>query len=119
VNGKDEKGNNVLHLLCRNGHHRSSEKLIDAINLLIQFGIDVHGKDNEGKNVLHFLCQNSSVEIFIDAIKLFIELGVDVVSNGIDARKCLVWDDIFDDQDEDVMDDIVQLLDRAVDAREK
>ena len=67
---------NALHLLCCN----SSEKLIDAIKLLIQSGIDVNGKIKDGRNALHLLCHrpDNSSEKIIDAIKLLIQSGIDV-----------------------------------------
>jgi ankyrin repeat protein len=49
VNGKNKVEWNALHFLCLNN---SSEKLIDAIKLLIQLGIDVksNGIDHRRPN---------------------------------------------------------------------
>ncbi len=84
MNKKDQNGNNALHLLCWNN---SNERLIDAIKLLIQLGIDVNEKTNYGNNALNLLCKSNSSEKLIDAIKLLIQLGSDV--NGIDVRSLL------------------------------
>ena len=84
MNGKDNDGENALHFLCGNN---SSEKLIDAIELLIQKGIDVNGKDNDGENALHLLCPNNSSEKIVGAIELLMAHGIQ--SNGIDARSLL------------------------------
>jgi ankyrin repeat protein len=113
VNGKDNEGRNALHLLCWNN---SSKKLIDAIKLLIQLGIDVNGKNNDGWNALHFLCWKNSSEKIIDAIEVLIQSGIDVYSNGIDART-LLKDNSNLKQKKETVDGIIQFLDRA--AREK
>jgi ankyrin repeat protein len=59
-------------VLCE---YNSSGKLIDAIQLLIQLGIDANGKDNDGQNVLNVLCRYNLTENLKDAIELLIRHG--------------------------------------------
>jgi ankyrin repeat protein len=108
VNGKNNFGSNALHLLC---WYNSSEKLIDAIKLLVQLGIDVNGKDNKGSNALHLLCEKNSSKKLIDAIKLLIQSGVEVKSSGIDARIILQNNSNLM-QEKETIDGIIQILDR-------
>ena len=49
VNGKDNKGKNALHSLC---FFNSSEKLIDAIEVLNQSGIDVYSNGIDARTLL-------------------------------------------------------------------
>jgi hypothetical protein len=46
MNGKTNEGRNALHFLCLNN---SSEKLIDAIQLLIRCGIEVKSENNDAR----------------------------------------------------------------------
>jgi hypothetical protein len=46
MNGKTNEGRNALHVLCR---FNSSEKLIDAIQLLIRCGIEVKSENNDAR----------------------------------------------------------------------
>jgi hypothetical protein len=48
----------------------SSENLIDAIKLFIDYKIDVDEKTNDGKNALYYLRQYNSSEKSKDAIQL-------------------------------------------------
>ena len=105
MNGKDNKGWNALHVLCE---HNSSEKLIDAIQLLIQSGIKVNEKDKDGRNALHLLCAHNSSDGLIDAVKVLITFGIQVASNGFDARIILRENYVKENRDE-----ILELLDRA------
>jgi ankyrin repeat protein len=107
MNGKTNEGRNALHVLCLNN---SSEKLIDAIQLLIQSGIGVNGKDNDGWNALHFLCRWNSSEKLIDAIQLLIQSGIEVKSENNDAR-ILIRNNFR--QKKETVDGIVRILDKA------
>jgi ankyrin repeat protein len=107
MNGKTNEGWNALHFLCR---WNSSEKLIDAIQLLIQSGIDMNGKTNEGRNALHVLCRFNSSEKLIDAIQLLIRCGIEVKSENNDAR-ILIRDNF--QQKKETVDGIVRILDKA------
>ena len=49
MNGKNNKGWNALHYLC---FFNSSEKLIDAIEVLIQSGIDVYSNGIDARTLL-------------------------------------------------------------------
>jgi ankyrin repeat protein len=107
MNGKTNEGLNALHWLCLNN---SSEKLIDAIQLLIQSGIDMNGKTNEGRNALHVLCRFNSSEKLIDAIQLLIRCGIEVKSENNDAR-ILIRNNFR--QKKETVDGIVRILDKA------
>jgi len=93
--------------LCENN---LSEKLIDAIELLIQKGIDVNGKDNFGRNALHLLCGNNESEKIVGAIELLMAHGIQ--SNGIDARSLLRRNRHYRNKTETI-EEIIYLLDRA------
>jgi ankyrin repeat protein len=86
---------------------------MDAIKLLIQFGIDVNGKDNDGRNALHFLCWNNSSEKLMDAIKLLIQLGIE--SKGFDARSILHRNE----HRRENIEKIIEFLDRAAISHQK
>ena len=49
MNGKNNDGWNALHFLCQ---YNSSKKLIDAIELLIQSGIDVKSTGIDARTLL-------------------------------------------------------------------
>ena len=49
VNEKDKDGRNALHLLCA---HNSSDGLIDAIKVLITFGIQVASNGFDARIIL-------------------------------------------------------------------
>ena len=97
--------------------NNSSEKLIDAIKLLIQSGIEVNWKDNRGNNALHYLCYFNSSEKLIDEIKLLIQSGIDITFlDGVRAKFLLRRNSNLN-QKKELVDDIIKLIDRAVDDR--
>ena len=63
VNKKDQNGKTALHLVCQ---FNTSQRLIDAIKLLIQLGIEVSG------NARSTLRENETRHFF-EIIKLFDE----------------------------------------------
>ena len=65
--GKSNRGWNALHHLC---FFNSSEKLIDAINLLIQFGIDVKSKNNDARILIrgNFHQKKETVDVIIQIL---------------------------------------------------
>ncbi|EFX78333.1 hypothetical protein DAPPUDRAFT_246435 [Daphnia pulex] len=105
VNGKDEDGNNALHLLCTN---HSSERLIEAITPLIESKIDVNGENNYGSNALHLLCLNNSSKGLIEAMKLLIQQGIDVNRKDNYGRNALHY--LCFSNSSDKLIDAIQLL---------
>ncbi|XP_046457501.1 serine/threonine-protein kinase/endoribonuclease IRE2-like [Daphnia pulex] len=111
VNGKDEDGNNALHLLCTN---HSSERLIEAIAPLIKSKIDVKGENNYGSNALHLLCLNNSSKGLIEAMNLLIQQGIDVNRKDNYGRNALHYL-CYSNSSDKLVDAIEFLVQRGID----
>ena len=65
-------GSNVLHLLAQNCSLTSAKQFVDALQLLIECGVDVGAVDEDGETVLTLLGRFSEIANLSDAFRFLV-----------------------------------------------
>jgi hypothetical protein len=78
IEAKDALGATALHYAANHGH-------VEAIKLLVAFGVDKDAKDVNGATALHYAANHGQME----AIKVMVQLGVDFLAKSADGTTAL------------------------------
>ena len=86
IDGKDSKGNTLLHVACQNDH-------LDIVEILVAHGTGINAQNNTGQTAMHFAKYYEYDEIF----SYLKSMGADDSIRNHDGFTC--YEGLHEDED--------------------